>query len=52
MPVNRIGNEMVSVLAPSVVDRVFEPRSGQGSGPYNSLSQQSCFLLKDLYQRK
>ena len=29
MPPNRIGGVMVSVLASSVVDRGFEPRSGQ-----------------------
>ena len=27
--INRIGGVMVSVLASSVVERVFEPRSGQ-----------------------
>ena len=49
-PWNRIGGVMVSVLASSVVDRGFDPRSGQ-TKDYN-IGICFCFSTKDAALRR
>ena len=49
MPPNRIGGVMVSVVASSAVDRVFDPRSGQ-TNDYKILI--CCFSAKQAALRR